>query len=496
VARDWRDDRIAELEAQLAERDARIAKLEAQLTAALARITELEEKLRKSSRNSGKPPSSDTPAQAADRRKKAAAITKPGGRKPGGQPGHEKFTRQLVPPERVTQHTDCIPERCERCNKPLHGIDPDAKLHQVFHLPEIIPLVFQYALHALGCPDPECGHVTVGKLPPGVPRGAFGSSVVATLAFLMGVCRLGKRPVQDVMEGLFNLRISLGAIIGCQDIASSALQSPVEEAKQAAQRATVKHCDETSWREGPKRTKVWLWTVVTKHIVVFQIHKERSTKAARALLGKIRGVLVSDRYSSYGFWTLWLRQICWSHIIRDFVAIAERGGQSQRIGDSLLEESRRLFAWWHRVRDGTLTRERFQVYVRSLKKRVLALLEEGQSCANSKTANTCTEMIKVWPAFWLFVERKGVQPTNNAAEREVRHGVLWRKISGGTHSELGSRFVERILTVVATLRRQNRSVLHFLRDACEAHLSGSESPSLLPQRTRVTTTHHEIQAAA
>jgi transposase len=489
VARDWRDERIAELERGNAE-------LKAQLALALARITELEEKLRKSSRNSGKPPSSDTPAQTAERRKKAAAITKPGGRKPGGQPGHEKFTRQVVPPEQVAQNTNCIPERCEACNKTLRGSDPKPDLHQVFHLPEIIPLVFQYALHALPCPDPECGHVTVGKLPSGVPRGTFGPSVIATMAFLMGVCRLGKRPVQSVMEGLFNLRISLGAVIGCQDIASSALQKPVEEAKQAAQRAAVKHCDETSWREGPKRAKVWLWTVVTKHIVVFQIHEERSTKAARAVLGKIRGVLVSDRYSSYGFWTLWLRQICWAHIIRDFVAIAERGGQSQRIGDSLLEESRRLFTWWHRVRDGTLTRARFQVYVRSLKKRVYALLEEGRGCANSRTANTCAQMIKVWPAFWLFVERKGVEPTNNAAEHEVRPGVLWRKTSGGTHSELGSRFVERILTVVATLRRQNRSALHFLRDACEAHLSGSESPSLLPQCTRATTTHHEIRTAA
>jgi transposase len=492
VARDWRDERIAELEGQLAE-------LRAQLAAALARITELEEKLRRSSRNSGKPPSSDTPAQVAERaerRKKAAAITKPGGRKPGGQPGHEKFTRQVVPPEQVAQHADCVPEHCERCNERLHGSDPNPELHQVFHLPEIIPLVYQYARHALPCPDPACGHVTVGKLPPGVPRGAFGPSVIATMAFLIGVCRLSKRPVQAVMEGLFGLKISLGAVIGCQDIASSALQRPVEEAKQAAQRAAVKHCDETSWREGPKRAKVWLWTVVTKHIVVFQIHKARSTQAARALLGKIRGVLVSDRYSSYGFWTLWLRQICWAHLIRDYVAIAERGGQSQRIGDSLLEESRRLFAWWHRVRDGTLKRARFQVYVRSLKKRVLALLEEGRTCANSKTANTCAEMIKVWPAFWLFVERTGVQPTNNAAEHEVRHGVLWRKTSGGTHSELGSRFVERILTVVATCRRQNRSVLHFLRDACQAHFSGSESPSLLPRRTRVTTTHHEVQAAA
>jgi transposase len=489
VAQDWRDQRIAELERENAE-------LRAQLAAALARLGALEEKTRKSSRNSSKPPSSDSPAQAAERRKKAAAITKPGGRNPGGQPGHQKFVRQLVPPEQVDQHTDCIPEQCERCSLGLSGRDPHPRLHQVFELPQVRPVVHQFALHALGCPDPACGHVTVGRLPAGVPTGNFGPAVIATVAFLLGACRLGKRPVQAVMEGLFQLQMSLGAVIGCQKIASSALEGPVDEAKQAAQRASVKHCDETSWREGPKRAKVWLWTVVTRHIVVFQIHRERSTKAARALLGKIRGVLVTDRYSSYGFWRLWLRQVCWSHLIRDFVAIADRGGESQRIGDSLLEEARRLFAWWHRVRDGTLKRKTFQVYVRSLKKRVLALLEQGRSCAQTKTANTCTAIIKVWPALWLFVERAGVEPTNNEAERAVRHAVMWRKSSGGTHSELGSRFVERILTVLATLRRQNRDALQFLRDACQAHFSGSESPSLLPHTVRAATTNHETQAPA
>ncbi len=490
MASDGRDERIARLEQENAE-------LRAQLAAALKRIAELEEKLGKSSRNSSKPPSSDTPAQAAERRRKAAAITRPGGgRKPGGQPGHEKFTRQIVPPEQVNRHVDCIPEQCERCSRRLRGRDPEPELHQVFHLPEVRPLVDQYALHALRCPDVACGHVTVGKLPAGVPRGAFGPTVIATVALLLGVCRVGKRTVQVVLASLFNLPMSLGGVVGCQHIASSALENPVEEAKQAARRAVIKHSDETSWREGPKRTKVWLWVMVTKTLVVFQIHKERSAQAARDLLGKVRGALISDRYSSYSFWPVWLRQVCWAHLIRDFVAISERGGESARIGDGLLEEARRLFAFWHRVRDGTLKRSTFQVYARNLQNRVLALLEEGRSCANPSTARTCAEIIKVWPALWLFVEREGVEPTNNDAERQVRHAVLWRKSSGGTHSELGSRFVERILTVVATLRRQDRNILHFLRDACEAHLSGSESPSLVHLSAREPTTLHASRAAA
>lgn len=472
MSRDWRDDRIAELEQLLKAALERIAAQE-------ARIAELEEKLRVSSRNSGKPPSSDSPGQQAERKKKAARITRPKkGRKPGGQPGHQKFSRPLVPAGEVARHHDCVPEQCARCQARLSGEDPEPRLHQVFHLPEVRPWVEQFALHRRRC---ECGHVTCGKLPDGVPSGAFGPSVVATVTLLMGVCRLGKRKVQQLMSDLFGLDMSLGAVIGCQELGSEAVAAPVDDAKDFVRtaRAGVRHSDETSWREGPKRLKVWLWTAVTDTVTVFSIQRERSAQAATDLLGTSEAPLVSDRYSSYGFWALWARQVCWAHLIRDFVAIAERGTESKRLGDDLLDEARRLFGWYHRVRDGTLKRSTFQIYAREVRKRVRHLLQQGQTCAQKKTARTCAQILKVEPALWLFLEREDVPPTNNAAEQALRHAVLWRKLSGGTHSELGSRFVERILTVVATLRRQERHVLTFLKAACQAHLAGEQSPSLL-----------------
>jgi transposase len=287
--------------------------------------------------------------------------------------------------------------------------------------------------------------------------------------------------VQQVLCDLFGLEMSLGAVIGCPRLGSAALEEPVVEARDFVRHATVKHSDETSWRQGANRAKVWLWAVVTAGVTVFAIQRERSTEAAKTLLGKLGGVLVSDRYSAYGFWRLGMRQVCWAHLIRDFVAIAERGGASSRIGDALLEEERRLFVWWHRVRDGDLSRERLRIYVRPLRKRVHALLIQGQSCQQPKTARTCTKILQVFDALWLFVERAGVEPTNNTAERAVRHAVMWRKLCGGTHSEQGSRFVERVLTVVATLRQQNRNILAFVRAACEAQLTGARPPSLLPE---------------
>jgi hypothetical protein len=86
----------------------------------------------------------------------------------------------------------------------------------------------------------------------------------------------------------------------------------------------------------------------------------------------------------------------------------------------------------------------------------------------------------VEPALWLFVAVKGLEPTNNAAERAIRPAVLWRKNSFGSQSEEGSIFVARMLTVVTTLRSQNRNVLDFLTDAIRANRKGTTSPSLLP----------------
>ncbi len=84
------------------------------------------------------------------------------------------------------------------------------------------------------------------------------------------------------------------------------------------------------------------------------------------------------------------------------------------------------------------------------------------------------------PALWTFAYVEGVEPTNNAGELRIRHGVMWRKTSFGTDSPSGSRFVERILTVVTTLRMQRRNVLDYVTAACEAALYGKAPPSLLP----------------
>ena len=117
-------------------------------------------------------------------------------------------------------------------------------------------------------------------------------------------------------------------------------------------------------------------------------------------------------------------------------------------------------------------------------------MEVGSRCGVPKTAGTCRDILKRREALWTFVQVADVEPTNNVAERAIRPGVLWRKGSAGTQSEAGSRFVESMLTVVSTLKQQQRNVFAYLTAACEAALRGEAAPSLLPA------SQQQMQAAA
>src|ERR687885_22757 len=145
-----------------------------------------------------------------------------------------------------------------------------------------------------------------------------------------------------------------------------------------------------------------------------------------------------------------------------------------------LAEIERLFSLWHRFHAGEFGREELQRRLIPLQARLGRLLRRGQENADPKAAGLCRELRKWWPALWTFAREDGVEPTNNAAERALRPAVLWRKGSSGADSEAGSRFAERLLTVVASCRQQARSLLAFLVAAAEAALQGSPPPSLVP----------------
>ena len=159
----------------------------------------------------------------------------------------------------------------------------------------------------------------------------------------------------------------------------------------------------------------------------------------------------------------------------------DRQDEGSAIGSELLGSSDRLFHWWHKYRDGEMAWSTFLGYARPIRWGVRQALGRGASCASEKTAATCRMLLEGEEHLWTFLRVPGIEPTNNAAERALRHAVLWRKSSGGTASEWGSRFVERVLSVAATCRQQGRNVLEFLTECFRAHQYGRR-PSFAPVR--------------
>src|SRR3989475_3083156 len=282
------------------------------------------------------------------------------------------------------------------------------------------------------------------------------------------------------MEEVFGVPMSVGTISPLEQATTAAVAAPVEEARSYVHEQEVAHLDETSWRQGGQRA--WLWVAVTSWVTVFLVRMSRGGQVARELLGEgFSGIVVTDRYSGYNWYPVRWRQLCWAHLLRDFEAMRGRGGRSEEIGDALLAQAHQMFTWWHRGRQGTLKRSTFRSYMTPLRREVERLLEAGSHCGVPKTAGTCRDILKRREALWTFVQIEGVEPTNNTAERSIRPGVLWRKGSLGTQSAEGARFVESMMTVVATLKQQRRDVLEYLTAACEAALRGDAAPSLLPE---------------
>src|SRR3954466_2063050 len=399
------------------------------------RVRDLEARLKLNSTNSSKPPSSDPIGF------KRKPPNPPSGRKRGGQPGHHRALRSLVPPEKVHTTTDCRPSDCRRCGHALIGEDPTPLVHQVAELPKIEPLVDEYRLHRLACP--RCGVTTCARLPAGVPTGGFGPYLQAVLSTLAGGYRLSKRQVQQMAGDLFGLSIATGMVSKLERQTATVLEAPYNEVALGVHDAPAASIDDTSWRED--RRKAQLWVVVTALTTVFTIAAKRSAAVAQALLGsKPNQVVTSDRHSSLEWIDPAWRQSCWAHLARDFQAMIDRGGPGEATGRALLRLSRRMFRWWHRLRDGTIDRQRFKTIAARLRREVKAALGGSQRCGCVKTAATCFEILKVEEALWTFVRVEGVEPTNNGPERALRHAVIWRRVSGGTDSVHGSRFVERM----------------------------------------------------
>jgi transposase len=454
---------------ELGELRAENARLREQVSTLVARLEEFERRLGQNSTNSSRPPSSDPP-QAPKRRER-----KPSGRKPGGQPGHEGRHRPMVAdPDETLRHP---PGRCDGCGGDLAGGEPvgDPVCHQVWELPALVCAVAEHQRLRMRCAC--CGKVTLADVAAGTPAGAFGPNLCTTVVALSA--HMSREQVARFVTDNFGCAMTAASVEAICKRASDALQGAWDELADAAGEQPVVYMDETGWRWPGERR--WAWLASTDEIAVYHLTHTRAGQVARDLLGEdFAGVLVSDRYGGYNWLDAAQRQACYSHLLRDFQALADRAGRIAKLGRALKQTATEILAA-HRAHEaqGRLVAWH-EPELLDHHHRLMDLLEQGARMRDDKTSRFCAGLLDLWPALWSFTETPGVDPTNNRAERALRFAVLLRKRSGGTRTDHGDRFIERILTVRETCRLQRRNLHDYLLAAITAALHGQPAPSLLP----------------
>ena len=434
------------------------------------RIAELEARLNRTPQNSSLPPSTQHPhARPQPPRRKSK-------KRRGGQPGHPKCERPLLPTRECDDVQSLKPTECRRCGTRLLGRDPQPLRHQVWELPQIKPLVTEYQRHRLPCPS--CGETTCAELPPGVPLGQSGPRLVAFTALLMAYFRQSKRRTAEFLGTLLNQPCCPALTVKMQNQATAALRPQYDELAAQLPFQQRLSIDETATKE--QNSKVWLWTFVARAFTVFTVRCSREATALSELLtDSFQGTVTCDRARMY--LRLDRLQWCWAHLTRDFQALIDSdNGQARRLGHDLRRQARRLFAHWADYRDGTISRAGLQRRMAPVRREMQRLLLRGCQSGNRLFQGTCQELYEHRDWLWTFVRCEEVEPTNNASERALRHAVIWRKLSFGTQSAAGSRFVETMLTVIETCRQQRRNVFAHVTQAVEAHFAGQKALSLVP----------------
>jgi len=452
--------------------------LEAEMTPAvrafvqslLDRIARLEGRLGANPQNSSLPPSTQHPHAKPQPPKRKSK------RRRGGQPGHEKHARALIPSDQCDEVHRLRPTECRRCGEKLAGNDPEPLRHQVWEVPEIKPRVDEYQRHRLVCPG--CGETTCAELPVGVPQSQSGPHLTAFTALLMAYFRQSKRRTAEFLKTLLGQPCCPALTVKIQNQVTAALRPSYEALAAELPKQECLNIDETGTKES--NGKAWLWTFVARMFTVFTVRLTREATALKDLLkDEFRGVVTCDRAKMY--WCVECLQWCWAHLKRDFQAMIDSGdARAQYVGYRLRQATCELFEHWADYRDGKISRAALLRRMAPVRRRVEALLLCGTRCGHADTRGTCRELHQHRQWLWTFLRREGVEPTNNAGERSLRHAVIWRKLSFGTQSASGSRFVETMLTVIETCRQQRRNVFAFLTEAIEAHVAHQPAPSLLP----------------
>jgi len=417
------------------------------------KIIDLEAKLNTDSTNSSRPPSSDNPYN-----KPARKSGKKG--KPGAKKGHKGHRQEMLSP---TQTEHLVPRPCScGCDREYNELKP-FYTHQHIEFPEIELKVTHFVLLQGRCAD--CGKLNKAQVPDEYTTG-YGPRMTAVIAELAGNNGDSRTIIQNFCSSVMGFSISLGAIQKVLDRASEAIKPHYDAIGDTARQAEVNHVDETSWRQNA--ILCWLWVLTNATVAFFMIHNQRSKEAFKALIKDWEGILVSDGYGLYRKW-VGLRQTCLAHLTRDAKALSEsKNPDIAKFGNNALKELQRLC---HMAHAPPSVGEWRMFYAR-----FVALIT--RNIANKDEAGRFSRrLMREIDSLWLFLEKAGVSPTNNHAERMLRFAVCWRKRSLGTASDKGNRWVERMLSLRQTCRLQGKRTFPILVEAIESYFK-EQAPNI------------------
>jgi transposase len=465
---------VASLKALVKEQAARIAELELQLA-----------KAKKDSSTSSKPPSSDIAKPKPKRR-----PGRPQKRGKGGQPGHERNLREPLPRGRVdeTIEIEIVDSEVKRL-----GLTPTGDFEVIQHI-ELPESPVHVTEHRLAVYEDAEGNVYIPECPE-LSGPIFGPRLLATIGWLKSVGHCSYTTIESWMEDVLQVPVSRGYLSKlCTQTISPSLAESYEELVAAIPHEDQLGSDETSIKDNGK--KHWIWCITAATFTVFHIAATRSREVLETLVGtEFAGYLKFDYFSancSFA-WTYWIKaQYCWAHLIRDIRFLSEKhpDKKTKAWAAQLLDRSRRLFSAWHRREEMTadgfhrsmLThRDRFLELVRQTPstKEAKNLAARFATVAYKNAENLEVETYDLSQDYFRFMFAKGLDPTNNHNEQQLRHSVIDRKITQGTRGVAGQRYHERMWTAIATCKKQQRNFFSYLHDSIVAHLNQQQGPSLL-----------------
>ena len=362
----------------------------------------------------------------------------------------------------------------------MQAVSTEPLRHQVWELPPIKPIVTEYRLHRGHCL--KCGITTCGTLPEGVPTGQCGPRLAAFTGLLMGHFRQSKRRTSMFLEDLLNIPCSAGWVVKIQNLVTDALATPYEQLHDELCKQPQLFVDESPTKQ--KGQKAWLWVAVASTFAVFGIFMNRKRESLQKLVGDYSGIILNcDRAKMYfdGKRLQW----CRAHLKRDIQKLIDsNNNQVKRLGHDLMRQQKLLFQHWRRYKAGEIKWSTFQKTVRPIRNKFNALLLRGLVSGNQQLHGFCQELDRHRDWLWTFTQVEGIEPTNNTAERALRPAVIYRKLSFGTQSDRGSRYLERILTVSETCRLQGRAAYQYLIETMQASFAGRPAPSLLTKNAK------------